>query len=131
MTKPVRTLCLALAVVLGTASAPVFADRDGHRGYYDGPRHEYRGHRDDYRRDYRDEHRRHNRWVGPAAILAIAGLAAGAAAWAAPPAPRVYVAPPAPVYRAPEQAYWSYCGSAGLYYPDVSYCPEGWQRVYR
>lgn len=31
-----------------------------------------------------------------------------------------------PVYL-PAPAY--YCASAGTYYPDVPYCPEGWQRV--
>jgi hypothetical protein len=33
----------------------------------------------------------------------------------------------APAY-APAPAF--YCASAGGYYPDVPYCPEGWQRVY-
>jgi hypothetical protein len=135
MNTTTRTLCLALAVALGTASAPAFADRGGHRGYYEGPRHDYRDH------GYRDYGRRHDHrraWVGPAAVLAITGLAIGAAAWAAQPAPPVYVAPapayvqPRPVYPAPAPApaYSSYCASAGYYYPEVRYCPEGWQRVY-
>jgi hypothetical protein len=69
-------------------------------------------------------------------VLAITGLAIGAAAWAAQPAPPVYVAPapvyvqPRPAYPAPAPAAASYCASAGYYYPEVRYCPEGWQRVY-
>ena len=33
----------------------------------------------------------------------------------------------APLYTTPAPAY--YCASAGAYYPDVPYCPEGWQQV--
>jgi hypothetical protein len=40
----------------------------------------------------------------------------------------VYVAP-RPVYSEPTAGYWNYCGSAGQYYPNVEYCPEGWQPV--
>jgi hypothetical protein len=43
---------------------------------------------------------------------------------------------PAPVYPypdpyavAPSANYWYYCASAGVYYPYVSQCPEGWQPV--
>jgi hypothetical protein len=48
-----------------------------------------------------------------------------------PPAPAVYVeqgqeaAPPAP--RA--DSYWYYCPEAKAYYPYVSQCAGGWQRV--
>ncbi|MGA9960971.1 MAG: hypothetical protein WBP66_01365, partial [Azonexus sp.] len=64
------------------------------------------------------------------------GIAAGIAAsnhYAPEPvyvAPQpVYVAPAQPVYSAPAAGYWSYCGSAGQYYPYVNDCSEGWQLV--
>ena len=64
-------------------------------------------------------------WVGPAAVLAITGLALGAAAYsrAAPPPAPVYTAPP------PNAGVWYYCGSSGQYYPYTNACPEGWQAV--
>jgi hypothetical protein len=129
-----RTLCLALAIALGAASVPALADRGGHRGHYDGPRHEYRDH--GYRHGHRHDYGHRQRWIGPAAALAITGLAA--ATWYATPRP-VYVAPqpvyvqPQPVYvpARPTGGYWHYCPSAGGYYPNVNYCPEGWQAIYR
>jgi hypothetical protein len=125
--KKITTLCLALSLALGTAGTAQ-ADWGRHDGWrdHDGyhPSHEYR--------HDRDEHRGSD-WVGPAAILAIAGLAVGAAAYSQyNPAP-VYVAPayspPPPVQVAPESGNWYYCDSAGQYYPYVRYCPEGWQAV--
>ena len=114
------SLCIALA--LGAAT-PALADRGDHRGdyrsYYPRPQ-------------YYDHHRGPSRgygWVAPAAVLAIAGIAAGVAA-STYYAPRpVYVAPPQAVYVAPPSSYWNYCRSAGQYYPNVGYCPEGWQQV--
>ena len=57
-------------------------------------------------------------WAGPAAVLAIAGIAAGvaAASYYAPPPQPVYVQPqepvyieaPQPVYVAPPRGYWRY-----------------------
>ena len=35
----------------------------------------------------------------------------------------------APAEAAPQMQWWYYCGSAGLYYPYVGSCPEGWQKV--
>jgi hypothetical protein len=32
-------------------------------------------------------------------------------------------------YPQSEQGWWYYCASAQRYYPYVSACPEGWQRV--
>ena len=75
--------------------------------------------------------------AGPAAVLAIAGMAIGSAAYSnayAAPAP-VYsgpvYAPPAAVYSAPpaRSAFWYFCGSSGQYYPYTNACPEGWQAV--
>lgn len=68
--------------------------------------------------------------LGPAAVLAITGLAIGAAAYNSRPAePTYYVAPPRSVEPPMETGYWYYCGSSGQYYPYTRYCPEGWQAV--
>jgi hypothetical protein len=52
------------------------------------------------------------------------------------PAPVYYDPPPPPVYieQAPEaapqpQQYWYYCPAARAYYPYISECAGGWQRV--
>ena len=102
MKTPITSLCLALFLALG-ASAPAFADHrydGGYRdGYYEPPRHRHH-HEGRYRDDYRAE-----RWVAPAAIVALTGIAAGVAA-SAYYAPRpVYVAPPQPVYVPPRPVY--------------------------
>ena len=135
MKTTIIPLCSAICIALGISS-PALADHGHDRGYYrPGPQHYGRG---DYRPApprYDHGHRRGYGWVGPAAILAITGIAAGIAAsnyYAPAPA---YVAPqpvyvaPRPVYAAPAAGYWNYCGSAGQYYPNVDYCPEGWQPV--
>jgi len=122
--KKATALLLAASLALGSIGTAQ-ADWGRHGGY----------------RDYRpgpDYHHRHHGyragpgWVGPAAVLAIAGLAVGAAAYNQyQPAP-VYVAPPPPpmpVRIQPVPGNWYYCGSAGEYYPYVQYCPEGWQQV--
>lgn len=118
--KKTTALCLAISLALGTAGT---AQADW--GRHDG----YRHHHQEYRHGGSD-------WVGPAALLAITGLAIGAAAYSqasAAPAYQapVYVAPPPPVpVQVPlESGNWYYCGSSGQYYPYVRYCPEGWQAV--
>ena len=116
------SLCIALAVVL-VAPLPALADRGEFHGgyayrdyppraqYHAGPHGHYHGYG----------------WVAPAVVLG--GIAAAvAAATYYPPRP-VYVAPPQPVYVAPPSTYWNYCRSAGQYYPNIGYCPEGWQLV--
>jgi len=123
----ISSISIALCLMLGV-STPALADRghhrDGHRSHYAPPQVHHRGHHHDYR------------WAGPAALLAITGIAAGIAAsnyYAPEP---VYVTPrPVPVVPAPAVLsstatnYWNYCGSAGQYYPYVNDCPEGWQPV--
>jgi len=123
--KKTATLCLAAALAM-TVNTSAQADWGRHRGDFRPPmpmyeRHEHRG----------------GGWVGPAAVLAIAGMAIGAAAYSnayARPAP-VYVEPvyaqPAPVYVAPpaRSGIWYYCGSSDQYYPYTNACPEGWQAV--
>lgn len=86
------------------------------------------GHHRDFRppEHFHHHHREGGRnWIGPAAVLAITGLAIGAAAYGnayAQPAP-VYAAPP------PSGGVWYYCGSSGQYFPYTQACPEGWQAV--
>lgn len=44
--------------------------------------------------------------------------------------PTTYIEQPAPQAQ-PQAAtgYWYYCGNSGAYYPYVTECPAGWQRV--
>lgn len=113
--KKLSTLCVTAILAL-TATASAQADWYRHGGYRDyGHHHHYRGGSD---------------WIGPAAVLAITGLAVGAAVASQnyyTPAP-VYSAPPRPM---PPAGYdtWYYCGSSGQYYPYTNACPEGWQAV--
>lgn len=89
-------------------------------------------HRDHH---HHHEHRRGQNWAGPAALLAITGLAIGAAAYNhATVAPvqsfPAYTPPPQrPIQMQPESGNWYYCESSGQYYPYVRYCPEGWLPV--
>ncbi len=119
--KKIATLCIAASLAL-SATTSAHADWGRHYGDFRPPmHHHYRG---------------GSGWVGPAAVLAIAGMAIGAAAYSnayAAPAP-VYAAPayvPPPVYSAPPARgdIWYYCGSSGQYYPYTNACPEGWQAV--
>jgi hypothetical protein len=117
--KKTTAFCLSISLALactGTAQA----DWGQHRGYRNPPatKHHHRHH---------DRHGQN--WVGPAAILAITGLAIGAAYSQAQAAP-IYSAPPHPLQATPPVAEsWYYCGSSGQYYPYVRHCPEGWQAV--
>ena len=133
MKTTTTSLCIVLGLALG-CSTPALADRGDYRGDYRGD------HRGYYAPPQHDHHRGHHSrgygWAAPAAVLAIAGIAAGVAAsnYYAPrqayvaPAQPVYVAPQ-PVYVEPPSAFWNYCGSLGQYYPNVRHCPEGWQLV--
>ncbi len=123
MKKALIALISASLLVGSIGSAQ--ADWGRHRGYY--------GHQ-----PHRHHHHGNGSWVGPAAIIALTGLAIGAAAYSnnvyATPAPApvytpptpVYVAPPAP---APANELWYYCRSSGQYYPYTNACPEGWLAV--
>jgi hypothetical protein len=132
MKTTIRTLCIALCITLG-ASASALADRGrdyGHRDYRPAPQHygERHHHGSRHNHGHRDHYSRS--WVGPAAALAITGLAVGAVASQYYSPRPVYVAPVQPAYVAPPANYWHYCASAGQYHPYVQYCPEPWQIVY-
>ncbi len=128
MKKSVALLLSAslLAGSIGSAQA----DWDHRREHYGRPP-AY------YQQQHHQQHNHHHRnnWVGPAAVLAITGLALGAAAYNnsyTAPAPVYVEAAPAPVYVAappPRPRLWYYCGSSGQYYPYTNVCPEGWQAV--
>jgi hypothetical protein len=113
MKTTISSLCIALVLTLG-ASNIALADHNYRGGYYNGnyggpPRHHY--HDGGYSRG--------SGWAGPAAVLAIAGIAAGIAAstYYSPPPPPVYVQQPQqpvyieapqPAYVAPQPGYWRY-----------------------
>ena len=73
-------------------------------------------------------------WLGPLIVLGIAGAAISAAASQpsyTPPPQVTYAAPPVTYMPPPQPAGGSYfCSSVGQFYPNTSYCPEGWQLVY-
>lgn len=115
--KKITALCVAVSLTLGSmASAQADWGRHGGHG----------GHRPHHGGGYRGG----PGWVGPAAILAITGLAIGGAAYSQAQAAPVYVAPQ-PAYQPPppDSGNWYYCNSAGQYYPYIQNCPEGWQSV--
>ena len=114
--KKAISILLAASLTLGSAGN-AFADRGGHHHRHFRPPVPHHHH---HHRPYRSD------WVGPAAVLAITGLAIGAATYGS----RAY-AEPAPVYQAPpaNPGIWYYCGSSGQYYPYTQACPEGWQAV--
>lgn len=121
--KKTTALCLALSLTLGTAGTAQ-ADWERHGGHR-GPSYEHRHHHG---------HRGGPNWVGPAALLAITGLAIGAVAYSQAAPAQVYSAPayappPRPVQIQPESGNWYYCDSLVQYYPYVRHCPEGWQAV--
>lgn len=109
MKTTITSLCIALGLTLGVSTTALADHGHGrHGGYYGGPpRHHHDG-----------GHYRGSNWAGPAAVLAIAGIAAGvtAASYYAPPPQPVYVQPqepvyieaPQPVYVAPPRGYWRY-----------------------
>lgn len=120
--KKFATLLLS-ATLLATSIGAAHADWGRHRDFRP-PEH--------FHHHHHHHHHESRNWIGPAAILAITGLAIGAAAYGnayAQPAP-VY-AQPEPIYTAPPPSggVWYYCGSSAQYYPYTQACPEGWQAV--
>ncbi|MCE1238333.1 MAG: hypothetical protein LWW83_00195 [Azonexaceae bacterium] len=118
------TLPLLLASLLAGNAIAGPGYHGEHRGYGPGP---YYG-PPSYQRHYAPPPHHHNRWIGPAAVLAIGGLALGAAIAASPPPPApqvIYTAPPPPQ----PLGSWYFCRSSGQYYPYTQACPEGWVAV--
>ena len=114
---------LGLALVLSTSLIGTAQAERGGRHY---------GHNNHYNPPPVHRHSNHNRnWAVPAAVLAITGLAIGAAAYNSyqPRPTYAYNPPVVPVAPPPESGYWYFCNSAGSYYPYVRVCPEGWQAV--
>ena len=116
---------IAFGLALGFASAPASAGgyyRGGHHhhGYYGGPRVSFGFYGGPL-------------WWGPGYWGAGYGYPYGYG-YAAPPVvvvpsePRVYVERDAAAPVGPAQ-WWYWCASAKGYYPYVSTCSEGWQRV--
>ncbi len=119
--KKLAAILIASSLAL-TSTSIAYADGGRHHGWYGHHRHHHH------------HHRGGGNWVGPAAVLAITGLAIGAAAYNnayATPAPAPVYVQPQPVYVAPPatSGLWYYCGSSGQYYPYTHACPEGWQAV--
>jgi len=43
--------------------------------------------------------------------------------------PPVYYPPAPPQYVERDDGYWYFCAPLDAYYPDVTQCPDPWQRV--
>jgi len=95
---------------------------------YAGPRHG--GHSDRHAGSYSQRghhaHRSRDNWGGVAAAVIITGVIAAAIA-NSQRQQQIEAAPPQPAYT--PGGTWYYCASAGQYYPQVDYCPEGWRPV--
>ena len=141
-TKKHLAAALALsALVAAVTPLSAFADRDDWR--HDHGRHERFEHREWHDRDYdarwHNGHWYHGYHEGRLGWWWV--VAPGLWFWYAhsvyadpPPSqvtiiqpPAAAIPPPAPAPAAPQ--YWYYCKPARAYYPYVSTCPSGWQRV--
>ena len=138
-----KTIGISVLVLFGAlSSGSAMADRDGH----DGHEHGYaRGHdRDGDRGGDRGGHVRFGvslgfPFYGPGYYSPFYGNSFYGNPYPAYVYPPVVVRPsPPPVYieqgqaaaaPAPAQSYWYYCAASRSYYPYVSECPAGWQRV--
>lgn len=139
MNTSLKTMVISALVLFGAlASGSAMADRDGHHGHGFG--HGYaRGH------DRDGHHGGHVRfgvslgfpYYGPGYYSPFYGDPFYGNPYRAYAYPPVVVQPsPPPVYIeqgqaavAPAQSYWYYCAASRSYYPYVSECPAGWQRV--
>jgi hypothetical protein len=76
MKTTIAPICLVLSLALGF-STPAVADHGRHGSYRGG---HYGGHYAAQRYHHHPGHYRQDRWVAPAAVLALTGIAAGVAA---------------------------------------------------
>jgi hypothetical protein len=117
MKKVIAALALG-AVALATAPVLTSAgDRDqsqGGRGFSVGHRGAGTLRGFGHLRDFRREHHRNRVFINAVPLFVWTTV-------------HTYH-PPAPV-DPPPQAYWYWCQSAGVYYPYVASCPEGWLPV--
>ena len=116
MKKMIGTLVMALS--LGAVSTQALAG--GPHGHHQRPSVVYQ--------------QRSSDWLGPLIVLGIAGAAISAAASqpSYAPAPQLTYVTPSVTYLPPPQPVGGsyFCSSVGQFYPNTSYCPEGWQLVY-
>lgn len=145
--KAARTLLLAAlaGLAIGAASAPASAAGYYYGGHYAGPyRGYYGGH---YVGPYRGYYGGY--WGGPRVTFGYYGgpwywgPGYWGGGWAypygwgysvppvvvVPSEPSVYVEPGDAAQAPQQQQWWYWCQSTKAYYPYVSTCSEGWQRV--
>jgi hypothetical protein len=112
--EPMKKLLTGLLASLLLVNAlPAFADHHDHGRYSYGPP---------------VEHHHHPHRGAPLAWV-LGGIALGSALVAIAPPPRPVVAAPAVVVAPPPPRTAWFCQSYQAYYPNVPYCPEGWQPV--
>jgi len=113
--KKVLSVVLVAAVVLaaaGTSDARGGGGHGGHGGHGGGHSHGHKGSHGGHRHGF----------IGGGPIIFWPSVPG----WPGYP-PNEYE-PPVFVEPLP-QGYWYYCQSAGVYYPHVYACPDGWIRV--
>jgi hypothetical protein len=119
MKTTIAPICLVLSLALGF-STPAVADHGRHGSYRGG---HYGGHYAVQPYHHHTGHYRQDRWVAPAAVLALTGIVAGVAAatyysppvyvapppvYVAPPPRQIYVVPAQPLYAPAPGRYWGY-----------------------
>jgi len=114
-------------VCLAAFSTSVMADRDRnfHSNFRGGHHHNHQG--------------GGGGWLAPLVIMGVAGAAILGASHSSATQSTVTVLPPPVTYQPPPVVYAAppqppahamyFCGSVGQYFPNVRYCPEGWQLV--
>lgn len=127
MNNTLKASLLAIGLVFCLFDAAWARPPHYDRGGYSSRHYDYRGsHR------YQPAHHNRHRWEAVAATLVVGGLIG--AALADRPAPVQAVVVPQPLFTtqppppAPPRV-WYYCGSAGMYYPQAGFCPEGWRLI--
>lgn len=113
-----KKILTTLVIALSASALSTQALADGVRGYP--------------HRHHQELRSRSADWLGPLLVLGIASSAISAAANSPSYAPQPQVVyTPAPVtYAPPPPASAGYfCSSVGQFYPNTTYCPEGWQMV--